>query len=73
MQGVKYVPRGRYFLNLPQGDIDLKLISQTTHNPKDVHLSDIKTLKELKGVLHPRPVFELFFHFSQKLQHIGHK
>ena len=27
----------------------------------------------IKGVLHPRPVFGLFFHFSQKLQHIGHK
>ena len=24
-----------------------------------------------KGVLHPRPVFGLFLHFSQKLQHIG--
>ena len=27
----------------------------------------------LKGVLHPRPVFWLFMHFSQKLQHIGNK
>ena len=27
----------------------------------------------LKGVLHPRPVFWLFMHFSQKLQHIGGK
>ena len=27
----------------------------------------------LKGVLHPRPVFELLLHFSQKLQHIGNK
>ena len=27
----------------------------------------------LKGVLHPRPVFLLFMHFSQKLQHIGSK
>ena len=27
----------------------------------------------LKGVLHPRPVFGLFLHFSQKLQHIGNK
>ena len=26
-----------------------------------------------KGVLHPRPVFGLFLHFSQKLQHIGDK
>ena len=30
-------------------------------------------LKDLKGVLHPRPVFGLFLHFSQKLQHIGNK
>ena len=27
----------------------------------------------LKGVLHPRPVFGLFLHFSQKLQNIGNK
>ena len=27
----------------------------------------------LKGVLHPRPVFGLFLHFSRKLQHIGNK
>ena len=27
----------------------------------------------VKGVLHPRPVFWLFMHFSQKLQHIGNK
>ena len=26
-----------------------------------------------KGVLHPRSVFGLFLHFSQKLQHIGNK
>ena len=26
-----------------------------------------------KGVLHPRPVFGLFMHFSQNLQHIGNK
>ena len=37
----------------------------------------IKMMKEqgkyIKGVLHPMPVFELFLHFSQKLQHIGNK
>ena len=38
----------------------------------------IKTIRKLikmilKGVLHPRPVFGLFLHFSQKLQHIGNK
>ena len=27
----------------------------------------------LEGVLHPRPVFGLFLHFSQKLQHTGNK
>ena len=27
----------------------------------------------LKGVLHPRSVFGLFLHFSQKLQDIGNK
>ena len=27
----------------------------------------------VKGVLHPWPVFWLFMHFSQKLQHIGNK
>ena len=26
-----------------------------------------------KGVLHPRPAFGLFLHFSQKLQQIGNK
>ena len=28
---------------------------------------------KIKGVLHLRPVFGLFLHFSQKLQHIGNK
>ena len=32
-----------------------------------------KRLYTIKGVLHPRPVFRLFMHFSQKLQHIGDK
>ena len=27
----------------------------------------------IKGVLHPRSVFGLFLHFSQKPQHIGNK
>ena len=30
-------------------------------------------ISTFKGVLHPRPVFGLFMHFSQKLQHIGNK
>ena len=30
-------------------------------------------LSAFKGVLHTRPVFGLFLHFSQKLQHIGNK
>ena len=29
--------------------------------------------RSIKGVLHPRPVFGLFLHFSQKLQYIGDK
>ena len=33
----------------------------------------IGLLMVLKGVLHPRPDFGLFLHFSQKLQHIGNK
>ena len=28
---------------------------------------------QFKGVLHPRSVFGLLLHFSQKLQHIGNK
>ena len=28
---------------------------------------------KFKGVLHPRPAFGLFLHFSQKLQQIGNK
>ena len=31
------------------------------------------SIKTNKGVLHPRSVFGLFLHFSQKLQHIGYK
>ena len=33
----------------------------------------IANFRALKGVLHPRLVFGLFLHFSQKLQHIGNK
>ena len=33
----------------------------------------VKVPWSLKGVLHPRLVFGLFLHFSQKLQHIGNK
>ena len=36
-------------------------------------LKEINFSGLLKGVLHPRPVFGLFLHFSQKLQHIGNK
>ena len=38
---------------------------------KDGHLWFVFSL--IKGVLHPRLVFGLFLHFSQKLQHIGNK
>ena len=37
------------------------------------HFYIIVNLGGLKGVLHPRPVFGLFMHFSQNLQHIGNK
>ena len=30
-------------------------------------------IQVFNGVLHPRSVFGLFLHFSQKLQHIGNK
>ena len=33
----------------------------------------VQSSSNLKGVLHPRLVFGLFLHFSQKLQHIGNK
>ena len=36
-------------------------------------LGPLEPLWSLKGVLHPRPFFWLFMHFSQKLQHIGNK
>ena len=36
-------------------------------------MSLLNILEDIKGVLHPRPVFGLFMHFSQKLQHIGNK
>ena len=43
----------------------------------EVRYAIIKELDEVtnwfKGVLHPRLVFGLFLHFSQKLQHIGDK
>ena len=33
----------------------------------------VDAISVFKGVLHPRLVFGLFLHFSQKLQHIGNK
>ena len=38
-----------------------------------VGVSEKVTERCFKGVLHPRPVFGLFMHFSQNLQHIGNK
>ena len=38
-------------------------------NFMELHINKV----HVKGVLHPRPVFGLFLHFSQKLQHIGNK
>ena len=46
-----------------------------THNGLPFKTDEEKKPMEvvLKGVLHPRLVFGLFLHFSQKLQHIGNK
>ena len=41
-------------------------VKYTYTNPNDFFVF-------FKGVLHPWPVFWLFMHFSQKLQHIGDK
>ena len=43
--------------------------------PCQQQLSKISKLRRMfiKGVLHPRPFFWLFMHFSQKLQHISNK
>ena len=39
-----------------------------------VHLVTLKDESlMLKGVLHPRPIFDCFLHFIKKLQHIGDK
>ena len=43
------------------------------HKSKLDLLAKVIQLCKLKGVLHPRLVFGLFLHFSQKLQHIGNK
>ena len=57
--------------NTPQITIYIKKMSIAVPNGKKY----IKTSenKAFKGVLHPRLVFGLFLHFSQKLQHIGNK
>ena len=40
-----------------------------------IHICTLSTapLYSVKGVLHPWPIFWLFMHFFQKLQHIGDK
>ena len=55
-------------------------IGSLTHETKikdAVNMEDLicllATVRTLKGVLHPRPVFGLFLHFSQKLKHFGNK
>ena len=48
-------------------EIGLVLVTWMAENKTAVSIHDFK------GVLHPRPVFWLFMHFSQKLQHIGNK
>ena len=40
---------------------------------ENTHNNNNSMFITFKGVLHPRPVFGLFLHFSQKLQHIGNK
>ena len=57
-----------------------KLVHFSLKKPQNLELVNPKyvTLRTtyfsaLKGVLHPRLVFGLFLHFSQKLQHIGNK
>ena len=52
-----------YFLKIPMS-FGCPLISLIAQCVIKIHF---------KGVLHPRPVFGLFLHFSQKLQHIGNK
>ena len=47
-------------------------ISRKIHT-NTIWQSKFSTYNPVKGVLHPRPVFGLFLHFSQKLQHIGNK
>ena len=42
-------------------------------NTTKYKLSENVLVLIVKGVLHPRSVFGLFLHFSQKLQHIGNK
>ena len=51
------------------------MVISTKHNPYpdlQFHLNN-QAIERVKEVLHPRPVFGLFVHFSQKLQHIGNK
>ena len=48
-------------------------MSQSADDDMHAHGKLRLTNMIIKGVLHPRPVFGLFLHFSQKLQHIGNK
>ena len=45
----------------------------TRMNIHEINVEFVFIFSWLKGVLHPRSVFGLFLHFSQKLQHIGSK
>ena len=49
----------------------LVVFSEEVEQEVLIHTSYINF--RVKGVLHPRSVFGLFLHFSQKLQHIGNK
>ena len=48
-----------------------KIVASLFENGKITRFS--YNIFRVKGVLHPRPVFGLFMHFSQKLQQIGNK
>ena len=58
---------------VPQGSVAGPPIFAAYAQPVAAIINNFKVAYHIKGVLHPRPVFGLFLHFSQKLQHIGNK
>ena len=68
------LPLGKYRKNPPDiSDIDIGYTTNTVRLLGVSFNNNLQDIFELKGVLHPRLVFGLFLHFSQKLQHIGNK